>query len=55
MSKDICTELVGSNDQLAYVLTKFLRGSQIEFICFKLDTYNLYAQVGSVRIGIKYR
>jgi len=43
MTKEICTEFVGSNEQLADVLTKFLRGPRIEFICSKLGTYNLYA------------
>jgi len=43
LAKEICTEFVGSNDQLAYMLTKSLRGPRIEFICFKLGTYNLYA------------
>jgi len=43
MTKDICTEFVGSNDQLVDVLTKSLRGPHIEFICSKLGSYNLYA------------
>jgi len=43
MTKEICTEFVGSNDQLANVLTKSLRGPRIEFICSKLGSYNLYA------------
>jgi len=43
MSKEINTESVGSNNQLADVLTKSLRGPRIEFICSKLGTYNLYA------------
>ncbi|BAT89033.1 hypothetical protein VIGAN_05270400 [Vigna angularis var. angularis] len=43
LTKEICTEFIGSNDQLADVLTKSLRGPQTEFICFKLGTYNLYA------------
>ena len=40
MTKEICTEFVGSNEQLADVLTKSLRGPRIEFICSKLGTYN---------------
>ncbi|XP_052728811.1 secreted RxLR effector protein 161-like [Vigna angularis] len=43
LTKEICTEFIGSNDQLADVLTKSLRGPRIEFICSKLGTYNLYA------------
>ena len=43
LTKKVCTEFVGSNDQLADVLTKSLRRSQIAFICSKLGTYNLYA------------
>ncbi|KOM30742.1 hypothetical protein LR48_Vigan01g029700 [Vigna angularis] len=43
LSKEICTEFVGSNDQLADMLTKSLRGPRIEFIGSKLGTYNLYA------------
>ncbi|RDX63729.1 hypothetical protein CR513_57805, partial [Mucuna pruriens] len=34
--KEIITEFVNSNDQLAYILTKSLRGPQIQFICSKL-------------------
>jgi len=45
LSKEICTEFVGSNDHLADVLPKSLRGRQIEFICSKLVTYNLYASI----------
>jgi len=43
LAKEICTEFVGSNDQLANMLTKSLREPRIEFICSKLGTYNLYA------------
>ena len=51
MTKEICTEFVGSNDQLADVLTKSLRGPRIEFFCSKLGSYNLYASLrGRVRI-----
>ena len=44
LSKEICTEFGGSNDQLVDVSTKSLREPRIEFICSKLGTYNLYAQ-----------
>lgn len=39
----ISTSFVGSNDQLADVLTKSLRGARIEYICSKLGTYDMYA------------
>jgi len=42
LTKEISTEFVGSNDQLADVFTKSLRGPRIKFICSKLGTYNLY-------------
>jgi len=32
LSKEICSEFVGSNEQLADMLTKSLKGSQINFI-----------------------
>jgi len=43
MFVEICTGFVGSNHQLEYVLTKSLRGPQIEFIRSKFGSYNLYA------------
>jgi len=43
LSKEVCTEFVESNDQLADVLTKSLRRPQIQLIYSKLGTYNLYA------------
>jgi len=43
LSKEINTEFVSSNDQLADILTKSLRGPRIQFICLKLGAYNLYA------------
>jgi len=43
LTKEICTEYVGSNDQLAYVLTKSSKAPRIEFICSKFGTKNLYA------------
>jgi len=42
-SGDIKTEFVNSNDQLADIFTKSLRGPKIDYICNKLGTYNLYA------------
>ena len=43
LSKDLVTEFVGSNEQLADILTKSLRGPRIQFICSKLGAYDLYA------------
>lgn len=43
LSKEISTEFINSSDQLAYTLTKSLGGLQIQFICSKLSTCNLYA------------
>jgi len=40
-SKEISTEFINSNNQLASILTKSLRGPQIHFICFKLGAHNL--------------
>ena len=34
---------VNSSDQLAYIFTKFLRGPRIQYICYKLGAYDLYA------------
>jgi len=44
---------IRSNDQLAEVLIKSLRGSQIKFISFKLGAFNFYALTrgGNARIG----
>jgi len=42
LSKDICIEFVEINDQLEDLFTKSLRAPQIEIICSKLSTYNLY-------------
>ena len=44
-SGDIKTEFVNSNDQLADIFTKSLRGPMIDYICNKFGTYNLYAPV----------
>jgi hypothetical protein len=43
MSGEIATSFVGSNDQLADIFTKSLRGPRITYICDKLDAYDLYA------------
>nr|KYP33120.1 hypothetical protein KK1_046057 [Cajanus cajan] len=43
LSKELITEFISSNDQLADILTKSLRGPRIQFICSKLGAYNLYA------------
>ena len=39
------TSFVNSSDQLAEIFTKSLRGQRIQFICNKLEAYNLYALV----------
>jgi len=41
--RDIKTEFVISNEQLADIFTKSLRGPRIDYICNKLGTYDLYA------------
>ena len=43
ISGDIKTEFVNSNNQLADIFTKPLRGPRIDYICNKLGTYDLYA------------
>nr|KYP34329.1 Copia protein [Cajanus cajan] len=43
LSKEIVIEFVTSNEQLADVMTKSLRGPRIQFLCSKLGAYNLYA------------
>ena len=42
-SRCMTTSFVNSNDQLANIFTKSLRGPRIQFICNKLGAYNLYA------------
>lgn len=44
LCKETYTKFVGSNNQLVDVLTKTLRGHQIESICSKLSTYNCMLQ-----------
>ena len=39
----ISTSFVNSNDQLADIFTKSLRGSRIKYICDKLGAFDLYA------------
>jgi len=43
ISKEIITESVSSNDQLANIFTKSLRGPRIQSICSKLGAFDLYA------------
>ena len=43
-SGDIVTSYVNSNDQLADVFTKSLRSPRTNYICNKLDSFDLYAQ-----------
>jgi hypothetical protein len=43
LSKEIITESVSSNDQLADIFTKSLRGPRIQSICSKLGAFDLYA------------
>lgn len=45
LSKDLVTEFISSNEQLANIWTKSLRDPRIQFICSKLGTYDLYAPV----------
>ncbi|RVX16620.1 Retrovirus-related Pol polyprotein from transposon RE2 [Vitis vinifera] len=39
----VATSFVNSNDQLANIFTKSLRGPRIKYICNKLGAYNIYA------------
>ena len=39
----IKTEFVNSNDQLADIFTKSLKGPRVEYLCNKLGAYNIYA------------
>ena len=39
----IATSFVNSNDQLADIFTKSLRGPRIKYICDKLGAFDLYA------------
>ncbi|RVW73310.1 Retrovirus-related Pol polyprotein from transposon RE2 [Vitis vinifera] len=39
----VATSFVNSNDQLADIFTKSLKGSIIKYICNKLGAYNIYA------------
>nr|CAN64766.1 hypothetical protein VITISV_009576 [Vitis vinifera] len=38
----VATSFVNSNDQLADIFTKSLRGPRIKYICNKLGAYNIY-------------
>ncbi|RVW51219.1 Retrovirus-related Pol polyprotein from transposon TNT 1-94 [Vitis vinifera] len=42
-SRCVATSFVNSNDQLADIFTKSLRGTRIKYICDKLGAYNIYA------------
>ena len=42
-SRCMTTSLVNSNDQLADIFTKSLRGPRIKYICDKLSDFDLYA------------
>ena len=52
-SECIITSFVNSNDQLADIFTKSLRGSMIKYTCDKLSAFDLYAQAsgGVLRIS----
>ncbi|WJZ82879.1 hypothetical protein VitviT2T_002603 [Vitis vinifera] len=39
----VTTNFVNSNDQLADIFTKSLRGPRVKYICNKLGAYNIYA------------
>nr|CAN63068.1 hypothetical protein VITISV_007582 [Vitis vinifera] len=39
----VATSFVNSNDQLADIFTKSLRGPRIKYICNKLGAYDVYA------------
>ncbi|RVW28261.1 Retrovirus-related Pol polyprotein from transposon RE1 [Vitis vinifera] len=41
----VATSFVNSNDQLADIFTKSLKGPRIKYICSKLDAYDIYAPV----------
>lgn len=43
LTKELATSFIGSNEQLADIFTKSLRGSRIDFLCNKLGTYDIYA------------
>ena len=45
VSRCVATSFVNSNDQLAYIFTKSLRGPRIKYICNKFGAYNIYAPV----------
>ena len=48
------TSFVNSNDQLADIFTKSLRGHRIKYICDKLGAFDLYALAlgGVLRISL---
>jgi hypothetical protein len=42
LSGEITTDFVKSEDQLADMFTKSLRGSRVDYICNKLGSYDIY-------------
>lgn len=56
LTKEKHNEFIESNDQLADVLIKSLKGIQIEFIFFQAGyiQFVYFCTRASVRIGIKY-
>ena len=42
LSGEITTNFVKSEDQLADMFTKSLKGSRVDYICNKLGSYNIY-------------
>ena len=50
----VATNFVNSNDQLADIFTKSLRGLRIKFICNKLSAYDVYAPASSLRGSVEY-
>ena len=47
------TSFENSNDQLADIFTKSIRGPMIKYICEKFDTFDLYALQSNLRGGCK--
>jgi len=43
LSGETITDFIGSNDHLADIFTKSLRGPQVESICNKFGAYDMYA------------
>ncbi|KAK6150593.1 hypothetical protein DH2020_015525 [Rehmannia glutinosa] len=45
LAKEVVTSHVSSNDQLADIFTKALRGPRVNYICNKLGAYDIFAPV----------